>query len=100
MFHSLLCYSYTEEDRAAIARYATRNGVTAASRYFTRKLKTPVNKSTVHYMYIKQSYIHVQCVKLARGRNEDVPETLPPKKRGRHLLLGEKLDQQVQFKKS
>ncbi len=34
---------------------------------------------------------------MARGRKEDVPETLPPKKRGRHLLLGEKLDQQVQL---
>ena len=44
---------------------------------------------------IRQSY--VECVKRARSENKKIPVTLPPKKRGRHLLLWEKLDQQVQL---
>ena len=44
---------------------------------------------------IRQSYD--ECVKRARSENEEIPVSLPPKKRGRHLLLGEKLDQHVQL---
>ncbi len=60
---------------------------------FSIRLKTSVNKSTVHS--IRQSYD--EWVKWARSENEEIPVSLPPKKRGRHLLLGEKLDQHVQL---
>ena len=42
------------EDRAAIGKHAATNGVSAASRYFSRKLKHPVSVSTV--MSIKNMY--------------------------------------------
>lgn len=72
VFLSVL-YSYTEKDRAAIGRYAVQHGVTAASQYFTRKLKMPVNKSTVHY--IKQSYVE----SIKRARKKKFQKCFPPR---------------------
>ena len=39
--------TYSPETRAAIGKYASLNGVSAASRFFSRKLKHPVSTSTV-----------------------------------------------------
>ena len=48
-------HCYSPEQRAAIGKYACTNGVTATSRYFTRKLGHQVNTSTI--LSIKKAYL-------------------------------------------
>ena len=80
---------YSPAERAQIGKYASIYGVTAAARYFTRKLKTHLSKSTVNS--IQDLYL----IEVWRRRLHDGSETidkLPEKKKGRKLLLGEHLD--------
>ena len=77
--------------RANIGKYACENGVCAAARHFSHRLEKSLNESTVRS--IKKAYL----IEVGQKRRSD--ETvivLPPQKRGRPLLLGEKLDDQVQ----
>ena len=85
---------YSPADCAQIGKYASIYGVTAAVRYFTRKLKTRLSKSTVRS--IRDLYlIEVQCKRLHDGSG--TIDKLPEKKRGRKLLLGEHLDKKLQL---
>lgn len=86
---------YTPEVRAEIGKYASQHGSGAASAFFTRKLKRKVRQSTVHS--IKIAYL--ECVRQKRtadSSDDDVAE-LHPKKRGRPLLLGDCVEQQLQL---
>ena len=65
------------------------HGISAAAQHFSRKLDHKVTRSTV--LSIKQSYL-----KRAREERADLA-LLPPKKRGRPLLLGDDLDLKVQM---
>ena len=85
-------FRYTPEDRAAIGRYACKHGVKAASTYFSRKLGKKINKSSVHSMKVA----YLESVRRKRRADEEIAE-LHPKKRGRPLLLGNQVDDQVQL---
>ena len=76
-----------------IARYASLHGLSAAATYFSRKLGQNVRTSTIHCM--KLAYQHEIRKNRASGSNE-VLDTLPYKKQGRPVLLGEKFDGMVQ----
>ena len=80
---------YTPEMRADIGRYASLNGVSAASAVFSRKLGMKVRKSTVDVM--KKAYLE------KKRRADSEVSTLSPKKRGRPILLGQHVDKQVQL---
>lgn len=80
---------YTPEMRADIGRYASLNGVSAASAVFSRKLGMKVSKSTVDVM--KKAYLE------KKRRADSEVSTLSPKKRGRPILLGQHVDKQVQL---
>ena len=76
-----------------IGRYASSHGITIAPRYFSVSFKRTVRISTVQS--IRKDYIN----SLRRKRlnpEENVPATLPQKKRGRPVLLGSELDNEVQ----
>ena len=69
------------------------NGVAAAARYFSRKFGKEINESTVRS--IGKAY----KVELDRKRKQDDEgdvKSLPVRKRGRSVLLGEDLDMKVQ----
>ena len=81
--------------RAKIAQYAIQNGNAAAVRKFSKEFDTPLNESTVRSL--KKSYVTAQeARKRKTGEVDIVLESLPPKKRGRPLLLSDNLDTQVQ----
>lgn len=95
MIVSILCnYRYTATVRADIGKYACRHGARAASSHFSRKLGEKINKSTVHS--IKLGYLKCLNEKCADSSDDEIAE-LPHKKRGRHLLLGNKMDEQLQL---
>ena len=76
--------------RAEIGRYASINGVPAASATFSNKLGVRVSKSTVNVM--KKAYLEKK-----RRTGSGAVTTLSPKKRGRPILLGAHIDKQVQL---
>ena len=83
--------------RAKIAQYALKNGNAAAVRKFFKEFDTPLNESTVRSLKKKKSYVTAQeARKRKTGEVDIVLESLPPKKRGRPLLLSDNLDTQVQ----
>ena len=87
-------YKKLDDDlRAEIGKYASYHGVAATSRYFSRKLKKKMSESTIRS--IRDSFLR----EAKRKRVEDIEEvtTLPKKKRGRPLLLGNALDEKVQL---
>ena len=89
-------YEYSPEDRAVIGKYAKTNGLTAASRYFSRKLKHPVSISTVTSM--KRMYVKEQEIRKRKSADtgDEYQEIVAlQKKRGRPLLLGD-IDKRVQ----
>ena len=74
----VVLYSYSDKDRATIAKYVGQFGVTAAATHFTRKFGRPVSKTTVHS--IRKSCVEV--VKEKSARDEELNPTrleLPPK---------------------
>ena len=73
-----------------MGRYALQHGVSEAARVFSRKLGHQVSKTTVQSL--KTAYVSGS----KKDGHDGEPTTLPPKKRGRNVLLGEKLDQKVQ----
>ena len=76
--------------RANIGKYACENGMTAA-RHFSHQLEKSLNEITVRS--IKKAYL----IEVGQKRRSDeTVSVLPRQKRGYPLLLGEKLDDQVQ----
>ena len=86
----------TDEQRAQIGKYVSENGNAAAVRKFSKELDRPLNKSTVRS--IKKNYYQELGKKRSPSGNLDSEAitSLPPKKRGRPLLLGETIDSHVQ----
>ena len=84
---------YSATQCSDIARYACQHGAAAAARYFSKKLAKQVSESTVKS--IKKAYIEELRKRAWTDEGEDVT-SLPRKKRGRKLLLGEDLDSKVQ----
>ena len=83
---------HSEETRAKIGKYVALNGAVAARRHFRSELGD-LSESTV------RKYKNLHTTELAaRMKPNDTSEiiTLPMKKRGRPLTLGENLDQDVQ----
>ena len=83
---------YTLEQRATIGRYAVENSVMAAKRKFSNQLNTDINESTVRRF--KRAYLKERHEKRQRQDGGEV-RYLHPSKRGRKVLLGEKLDDMV-----
>ena len=86
-----LCCRYTSAVRADIGKYACQHGTWAASAHFSRKLRS---KSTIHS--IKLAYLKRLNEKGGDSSDDEIAE-LPPKKRGRPLLLGKNMDEQLQL---
>ena len=86
---STFSFSYSPADRTDIGRYACQHGTAAAACFFSRKLRR-VSENTVVSM--KKEY---KQEKQKSEINDDV-SVLPHKKRGRPLLLGDLMDDQVQ----
>ena len=83
----------SEEKKAEVGRYAAENGVGAAVRHFAKELPKSLNESTVRGM--KRRYLEELSRKRKAGENPTV-ESLPQRKRGRPLMLGDTLDQKIQ----
>ena len=86
-------HRYDPKLRLQIACYASLHGLSAAATYFSRKLGQNVRTSAIHCM--KLAYQHKIRKNRASGSNE-VLDTLPYKKQGRPVLLGEEFDGMVQ----
>ena len=83
----------SDETREKIGKYSSENGDSAAARHFSTVLSKPISRTTVHGL--KKAYY--QELSRKRKVEEDLAiSTLPTKKRGRPLLLGEDLDTKVQ----
>ena len=76
-----------------MGKYTCQHGATAAAKYFPKKLGKAVSKTTVQS--IKKTYTQEQR-KRPRGSDSAELEHLPPKKRGRKVMLGSDLDSKVQ----
>jgi len=72
-----------------MGQYCVSHGPAATARYFSRKLKCHVSDNTVKS--IKKVYREEQRKRRRRGEDDHI-ESLPEKKRGRGLLLGNDLD--------
>ena len=81
-----------DDRRAEIGRYACENGVANAARKYSRVLERSLNESTVRG--IKRAYL-AELTRKRKAEEECVVTSLPTKKRGRTLLLGEALDNKV-----
>ena len=86
----------TDKQRAQIGKYASENRNAAAVRRFSKELERPLNESTVRS--IKKNYYQELWKKTSAGKSLDEVSvtSLPPKKCGRPLLLGETIDSSVQ----
>ena len=81
---------FTPEFKAKIAKYAIENGNCAAARKFSAPLDKPINESSVHSWIVA----YKKYLRRKRRIGEALPDVqvLPECKKGRPLLLGEKLD--------
>ena len=77
-----------------IGEYASMYGNLAAVRHFTKKLGVEVKESSVRTWKVKYR-AEVERKKRGGDKGELRVEKLHVKKRGRPLLLGEKLDDEV-----
>ena len=84
--------TFTSEDRAAIARYAAQNGNSAAVKKF--KASHNVGESTVRSF--KKKYLEELKKQPNPGNEAEEVTSLPARKRGRKVMLGEDLDDKVQ----
>uniref|UniRef100_A0A1X7TFM8 Uncharacterized protein n=1 Tax=Amphimedon queenslandica TaxID=400682 RepID=A0A1X7TFM8_AMPQE len=85
-------FSYTAKQRAEIGKYASLNGTQAAKIKYNRELQITINESTV--WKFKELY-KVELAKSRINRNSLPVTELSLKKRGRPLLLGDRLDEMV-----
>ena len=81
------------ENQAAVAKYAIEHGNKAAVRHFGRKLDVDLKASSVATW--KSKYLSEMQRKINAGDDDKEVTSLPVKKRGRPLLLGEDLDEKV-----
>ena len=84
----------TPEDKFKVAKYASKNSVSAAIRHFKRTVTfTGLKENTV------SGWKHAYCSKIefARKRGADLEpiKVLPEKRRGRPLLFNEELEEKV-----
>lgn len=79
--------------KAKIAKYALENGNCAAARKYSSELKEKLSESTVRSWVTK--YKQEWSKKRARGESDPEVTLIPSAKRGRPLLIGETLDNQV-----
>ena len=84
-------FRYTPEVKAAIGKYASIHGAPSASAKFTRELGVKISKSSVNC--IKTKYLK------RKGEKDDDEEltSLPHKKHGRPLVLGDYIEKQLQL---
>ncbi len=80
---------YSVPERLSIARYASDHGVARAARHFSSVLSHPVNKSKVRSM--QKKYLQ----KIKQQSCEVSLVSLPRRKRGRSLLIGDTLDHMI-----
>ena len=85
---------YLPQERAEMGKLAVDIGATEAAKRFSKKLKYPINESTARRF--KQLYLQERRAKRLREEEDLTVSDLPMKKRGRPLLLGKNLDEQVQ----
>ena len=86
---------YSASERADIGNYAIQHGVAAASRVFSSKLKLVISETTVRS--IKDAYLkEIKRKRSSDPDNQQEIRSLPVKKRGRPVLLGNDLDSKVQ----
>ena len=78
--------------RLDIARYACHHEITAASLHFRKKLSVRVRESMMQC--IKKAYLD-EIKKMRASSSDEVLESLPWKKQGRPILLGDKIDGMV-----
>ena len=83
--------TYTDTQRADIARYAALHGVAHAARHFTTVLGKKVSETTVRSMKQKLT----TSIKRKACAIEEV-QSLPPAKRGRPTLVPDHLDSIIQ----
>ena len=88
---------FTPEDQAAIAKYALWHGNKAAIRHFSKELGKEIKDSSV-CMWKKKYSAELKRTVSKRDSDEKgevCVKSLPVKRRGRPLLLGENLDTAV-----
>lgn len=85
--------NYTPEQRASVGKYALEHGVMSAKRKFSLKFKMDINESTVRRF--KTAYLHEKRKRREDDEEEEI-QHLPVKKRGRKVVLGQKMDIMVQ----
>ena len=102
--YSLLYYRYAPEDWTAIGKYAAEHDVKAASTYFSRKQGRKISESSVHSIkvtkkkgpYSQSLLAYLECAQKRRVESLDEIAELHPQRRGRTLLLGVQVEEQVQ----
>ena len=86
---------YSPHERAELGKLAVDIGVTNAAKRFSKKIiKYPVKESTARRF--KKLCLKERRAKRLREEEDLTVSDLPVKKRGRSLLLGKNLDEQVQ----
>ena len=83
----------SNELKAKIGKHASENGNSAAARHFSKVLGKELNPSTIRGL--KKVYLEEMSRKRKAGEDMTIT-SLPAKRRGRPLLLGEELDLKVQ----
>ena len=84
-----------EEMKIKIGKYSSENGVSAAARRFSAELGRDINPSTIRGF--KRAYLQ-ELNRKRRAEEDNLTVTsLPVKKRGRPLLLGEELQRKIQL---
>ena len=86
----------TAKDRAVIGEYAAKNGIAAAIRHFKRNGQFPSLKETSVRGW-KNAYCKELLSQSSRKRGPVEIVELPQKRRGRPLLLGDELEQEVKI---
>ena len=84
---------FDDEERVQIGRYAAVHGVAAAVRHYQKLFPTRKVKESSVRMW-RNNYLRDLQIRKEEGR-EMVAKKLPYKKRGRPLLLGDYLDEQL-----
>lgn len=85
---------YSPKERGQMGKLVCTIGATAAAKSFSKKLGVKLNESTL--CGFKRAYIDERNVKRLREEEDLSVNELQPKKKGRSLLLGKKLDSAVQ----
>ncbi len=80
--------TYSSSEKAHIAKFALENGVVKAAHKFS------INESTVRNF--KKMYIEERNRKRTAGEDYTMIDTLPSKKRGKPLIVGERIDAAIQ----